>query len=313
MDAISPPRLSVRACAARDGQLQKGPSPLPIWRSKAQSHQRWIVLYPFASDLHLEFLQESWPGERIIDPVADVDVLVLAGDIAAGSNGIRSFGDWPSPDARVPIIYIAGNHEFYGHPLEPQRERMKAAAAQRDVHFLENETIVIGQVRFLGATLWTDYKLRPDRTQAQQMEAVERGLNDHRLIRTGRKLFTANDALERHMESRAWLISELVKPWEGKTVVVTHHGPHPLSTHPRYVDNPLNGGFVSDLSEILLSGAAPDFWLHGHVHDGFDYTVGRTRVVANPAGYVRNRRSARSRQAFEFENPIFNPTMVLEV
>lgn len=266
-----------------------------------------------ASDLHLEFLQESWPGERIIDPVADVDVLVLAGDIAAGSDGIRSFSDWPSPDARVPIIYIAGNHEFYGHPLEPQRERMKAAAAQRDVHFLENEAVVIGEVRFLGATLWTDYTLRPDRTQAQQMEAVERGLNDHRLIRTGRKLFTAKDALERHMKSRAWLVSELVKPWKGKTVVVTHHGPHPLSTHPRYADNPLNGGFVSDLSKILLSNSAPDLWLHGHVHDGFDYTVGRTRVVANPAGYVRNRRAARSRPEFEFENPVFNPTMVLEV
>lgn len=266
-----------------------------------------------ASDLHLEFLQEAWPGEHIIDPVACADVLVLAGDIAAGSDGINFFGDWPSPNGRVPVVYVAGNHEFYGHPIGPQRERMKAAAALRGVHFLENETVEIGEVRFLGATLWTDYKLRSDRTQAQQMEAVERGLNDHRLIRTGRKLFTAKDALERHMESRAWLISELAKSWEGKTVVVTHHGPHPLSTHPRYVDNPLNGGFVSDLSEILLSSNAPHLWLHGHVHDGFDYTVGCARVVANPAGYIRNRRSAGNRQEFEFENPLFDPRMVVEV
>lgn len=266
-----------------------------------------------ASDLHLEFLQEGWPGERIIEPVADADVLVLAGDVAAGSDGIRSFGDWPSPGARLPVIYVAGNDEFCGHPLESQRERMNAAAARKGVHFLEIETTEIDNVRFLGATLWTDYKLRPDRSQAQQMEAVERGLNDHRLIRTGRKLFTAKDALVLHTESRAWLTTELAKPKEGKTVVVTHHGPHPLSTHPRYADNPLNEGFVSDLTEILLSTSAPDLWLDRHVHDGFDYMAGRTRVVANPAGYIRNRRSAGNQQEFEFESPLFNPCLVLEV
>lgn len=266
-----------------------------------------------ASDLHLEFLQQDWPDERIIKPAPDADVLVLAGDIAAGSDGIRSFCDWTSQVGRVPVIYVAGNHEFYGHPLGPQRDRMKASAAQRGIHFLDNETVEIGKVRFLGATLWTDYKLRSDRPQAQQMEAAERGLNDHRLIRTGLKSFSAEDALDLHMESRAWLTSELAKPWVGKTVVVTHHGPHPLSTHPRYADNPLNGGFVSDLSEILLSSDAPDLWLHGHVHDGFDYMVGRTRVVANPAGYIRNRRSAGNRQEFVFENPVFDPCLVLEV
>lgn len=266
-----------------------------------------------ASGLHLEFLQEAWSGEHIIDPVASADVLVLAGDIAVGSDGIDFFGDWPSPNGRVPVIYVAGNRAFYGHPIGPQREHMKAAAALRGVHFLENETVEIGEVRFLGATLWTDYKLRSDRTQAQQMEAVERGLNDHRLIRTGRKLLAAKDAFERHMESRALLVSELAKPWEGKTVVVIHHSPHPLSTHPRYVDNPLNGGFVSDLSEILLSSNAPALWLHGHVHDGFDYTVGCARVVANPAGYVRNRRIAATRADFEFENETFEPRMVVEV
>lgn len=189
---------------------------------------------------------------------------------------------------------------------------MKAAAAQQNNHFLENETIEIGNVRFLGATLWTDYKLRADRTQAQQMEDAERGLSDHRLIQKGFQYFTARDALVLHTESRAWLSTELQKPWAGKTVVVTHHGPHPLSVHQRYATNPLNGDFVSDLSEILLSNSAPDLWLHGHVHDGFDYMVGRTRVVANPAGYIRNRRSATKRQEFQVENPKFDPRLVLE-
>lgn len=266
-----------------------------------------------ASDLHLELLQANWPNERIIAPVPGADVLVLAGDIADGIEAFQLFANWPSRAERVPIVYVAGNHEFYGHPIEPMRLKMQGVAARDNIHFLENECLEVSDVRFLGATLWTDYKLRADRSQAQQMEALERGLNDHRLIRTGRKSFTAKDALDRHLTSRSWLIAALAKPWDGKTVVVTHHGPHPLSTHQRYVNNPLNPGFVSDLSEILDPPTAPDLWLHGHVHDSFDYTVGRTRVVANPAGYIRNRRFAAGRDYFQFENATFDPNMLLEV
>lgn len=266
-----------------------------------------------ASDLHLEFLQRDWPGERIITPVPGADVLVLAGDIADGAEPFRLFADWPSHPARVPIIAVAGNHEFYGHVYAPILEKMREGAALNNIHFLENESVVIGETRFLGATLWTDYKLRSDRNQLQQMEAAERGLNDHHLIRTGQNVFTAQDALNRHQESRAWLIEELAKPWAGKTVVVTHHGPHPLSVHPKYAGDVLSAAFVSDLSEILLSERAPDLWVHGHVHDSFDYTVGRTRVVANPSGYVRNSGFASSRFDLSFENAAFDRNLVLEV
>lgn len=266
-----------------------------------------------ASDLHLEFLAEGWPGERLIQPATNADVLVLAGDIAAGSDGVKAFGGWPPVGPRIPVIYVAGNHEYYGHELDLQRERMKAWADRCEVNFLENKSLVIDGVRFLGATLWTDYKLNTALSQEQQMEAAEKGLTDHRLIRMGVRKFTAHDTLKIHGASRAWLETELSKPWDGRTVVVTHHGPHPLSVHPRYADSAINGGFVSDLSDILLSRHAPDLWLHGHVHDGFDYTVGRTRVVANPAGYVRNRRTAGNPQAFDFENPLFNTGLVVDV
>lgn len=266
-----------------------------------------------ASDLHLDFLQHQWPGERIITPVAGADALVLAGDIAGGTEAFQLFGDWSSKAERVPIIMVAGNHEFYGHAIEPMRLNMKEDAARHNIHFLENESMVIGDTRFLGATLWTDYKLRLDRSQQYQMEYAQQCLNDHLLIRTGRCVFTAQDALDRHLQSRAWLIAELAKPWAGETVVVTHHAPHPLSVHPRYADDVLSAAFVSDLSEILLSDDAPVLWVHGHVHDGFDYTVGRTRVVANPAGYIRNRRMARNRDDFTFENGAFDPNLMLEV
>jgi len=115
--------------------------------------------------------------------------------------------------------------------------------------------------------------------------------------------------LNRHEVARAWLKEELAKPFDGKTVVVTHHGPHPLSVHPRYVGDPLNAAFVSDLS-ALMPGV--DLWLHGHTHAGSDYQVGRCRVVANPAGYVRNREFAH-RDDFVFENETFDRNLIVEL
>lgn len=261
-----------------------------------------------ASDLHLEFLQTNWPGERLIAPVPGADVLVLAGDIASGSNAIAMFKDWP-----VPVIYVVGNHEYYRHTDVILRESLFKEASITGVHFLECNAIEIGMTRFIGCTLWTDYKLSSKLSQQVQMEYAERCLNDHRLIRTESGLFTAQDALELHVSSRTWLEQELAKAFNGKTVVVTHHGPHPGSTHPRYVGDQLNAAFVSDLSEILQGDHAPDLWIHGHVHDGFDYTVGRTRVIANPAGYVLNRQEHVQSSEFRFENKIFARDLILEI
>jgi hypothetical protein len=195
------------------------------------------------------------------------------------------------------------------------QDKLREAAAQprkAPFHFLENQSIVIGGVRFLGATLWTDYKLSKDLSQQASMQYAQRSLNDHLRIGTGQQKFSAQNALDLHMQSRAWLIEEMAKPFDGKTVVITHHGAHPQSTHPRYVnsESEINAAFVSDMSD-LLPGA--DLWVHGHVHDGFDYTIGRCRVVANPAGYVMNRREAFKRDLFRFENATFKPKLVLEV
>ena len=268
-----------------------------------------LIKIQLASDLHLEFLQRGYPGERLIAPESGADVLVLAGDIANGVEALNLFADWSDPFNRIPVIYVGGNHEFYGHAIEPMRRKMKEAAARHNIHFLENESVVVKGVRFLGTTLWTDYRLDPYLSQAQQMQHLEYGLNDHQLIRSGGKRFTTQDALRCHQQARAWLQQELAQPWAGKTVVVSHHAPHRLSIHPRYQDNILNPGFVSDLSDLLPS---VDLWLHGHAHDGFFYQVGRCRVVANPAGYVLNRGCASPAQ-FEFENQAFNPALMLEL
>ena len=104
-----------------------------------------------ASDLHLEFLRNLDPKERLIEPAEGADVLVLAGDIAGGSNSLRIFKDWPTP-----VVLLAGNHEYYGRGIEETQKGMRHEAEAAGIHFLENQSVVIDGGRFLGATLWTD-------------------------------------------------------------------------------------------------------------------------------------------------------------
>ena len=272
-----------------------------------------IMKLQLASDLHLEFLQRQWPGERLITPAPGADLLVLAGDIANGTQVLELFADWP-----VPVLYLAGNHEFYGESLHPMRERLRKESAGTRVHFFDNDRLDLEGVRFLGCTLWTDYRLDKNEPQRVQMARCERALSDHWCIRMGKEMgkglgkgtFTAQHALHEHEHSIGWLKGELAKPFDGPTVVMSHHGPHPRSIHRRYAGHLANAGFVSDLTD-LMPGVA--LWLHGHVHDSFDYIVGDCRVVANPRGYGLNRGQVNGPTELEFENPAFDGGLVLEV
>jgi predicted phosphodiesterase len=256
-----------------------------------------------ASDLHLEFLEQRFPGYRIVEPT-DAEVLIIAGDIHANTKAIAAFADWP-----VPVIYVHGNHEAYNEEYFDLVEKMRAASAGSNVHYLERDEWVLNDVRFLGCCMWTDYRLYSDDPQPAMKEA-ERCLNDHRVIRTPHGRFSAQDALQLHTQSRAWLAEKLNENFDGATVVITHHGPHPGSIHPRYANAAINAAFISDLTQLM--GKA-DLWIHGHVHDSFDYEVSGTRVIANPRGYARNRSTAQSPEYIEWENEMFDPRLVVLV
>lgn len=256
-----------------------------------------------ASDLHLDLLQEQFPGYRAVEH-AGADVLVIAGDIHAGLGAFEAFADWP-----VPVVYVSGNHEAYHHEYGSLIQQMRERSAGSDFHYLEQEQRVIGGVRFLGCCLWTDYLVTGGERQ-ELMAQADQHLYDHRLIRHGAGLFAAADALQVHQRSRDWLEAALATPFDGPTVVVTHHGPHPRSIHPRYEGSPINAAFVSDLTPLMGKAAA---WLHGHVHDSFDYAVDGTRIVANPRGYALNRKAAESVEQIDWENKAFQPSLVIEV
>lgn len=255
------------------------------------------------SDLHLEF--ERYYHNTPLRDLPDADVCVVPGDILNGcANSIHYLAKEIAQ--AMPVVFVAGNHEFYGESIVEGFEWGRTAAEEFPrVHFLENESVVLGGVRFLGSMLWTDYAVEgsgPDDV-AFAMAVSEQQLNDHRQI-AWRRLpvyegFPPKRALDLHRRSRGWLDRTLAEPRDGPTVVVTHHAPHRGSIHPRYKGSTLNACFASDLTP-LIEKRKPDLWVHGHMHDSFDYRVAGTRIVCNPKGY-------------QSENPRFDPRLIVEV
>ena len=201
------------------------------------------------SDLHLEFA-------TFTPPAIDADVVVLAGDIHVGVDGMSwaraHFGD-------TPIVYVAGNHEFYGHELEAELHRLRDAAQLNDIELLDTDQVILNGVRFLGATLWTDFDYnggRPDE-RARAMTVAQRSLPDFQIIQfrdSGR--LSPEDTRSIHCLHERWLRARLSEPYEGATVVVTHHLPHELSVHPKHRGSALNPAFVTHLPHLVTSPVA---------------------------------------------------------
>ena len=241
------------------------------------------------NDLHIEF-------EDFAPPATDADVVVLAGDIGVGLDGLR----WIQarfPDR--PVIYVPGNHEFY-HQDIALIDELKAEAPG-NLHVLNDNQVIIDGVRFLGSTLWTDFALFGEADKFFAIQAARQRMTDFSIIHKHGQRFTPEDAIRLHTASRDWLARMLAEPFDGATVVVTHHAPSSRSVHPRYAHDLLTPAFASNL-ENLMDGGRAALWVHGHMHESFDYEVYGTRVVCNPRGY-----------APEALNPDFRPDWVIEI
>jgi len=240
------------------------------------------------NDLHLEF-------DEFSPPETDADVVVLAGDIHVGLAALP----WVATHfPKQQIVYVPGNHEFYNHDIT-LHEQLKIQAPNQ-CHVLNNDSVFINGTRFLGSTLWTDFALFGETEKINSMQYAGLCMNDFRAIRYNGHRFRPESAATLHAESRRWLVSQLEQSFAGKTVIVTHHVPSPLSISPKYTNNPLNPAFVSNLESLMDDQIS--LWVHGHTHESFDYTVNGTRVVCNPRGYV----------SYEL-NESFNPSLVVEI
>jgi len=267
-----------------------------------------------ASDVHLEF------GPISLENTEGADVLILSGDICVAKdimdrdvNGIFDRFDRNSSIhqffqeccERFPhVIYIMGNHEHYhgdyNDTVTVLRNRLGYLA---NLHILDKEMVQLGDVSFIGGTLWTDMNKEDDITLLH-MKGM---MNDFRCVtnsknvvnykifdennnaqfRTRAAMFTPEDAVVDHRAMIEYIRIMIEGKFDQKFVVVGHHSPSKLSTKPQYENEVImNGGYSSDLSEFILDHPQIKLWTHGHTHHKFDYMIGSTRIVCNPRGYI---------------------------
>lgn len=264
------------------------------------------VRIQIASDLHLEHVEWRFPAYRGVEP-CDADILVLAGDIAKGTRALDLFAAWPCP-----VIYVPGNHEYYDSSLTTvNADFLRRAEKFQNVNILAPGTVELAGIRFIGCTLWTDYELFGKDHRDQAMAICGKTIPDHARIKEVDAMpFTPSTALAQHLTQRRWLKDRLAEPFDGKTVVITHHAPSPLSLHPDYAEDITSAAFISDLSELL--GVA-DLHIHGHTHNSFDYAVKATRVMANPMGYSKGIKLVPTPAELQHENPHFDSRLLVEL
>ena len=210
---------------------------------------------------------------------------MLAGDIVRPFEGCA----WAQRLGK-PVIYVAGNHEFYGGSIDGTIAALREHSADTAIHLLETNELIVEGVRFLGTTLWSDFSIvdEAERAQAEGLAlAMIRDFSRIRADSSADRFFSPADSTELFRRSAAWLQRKLDEPFDGPTVVVTHHAPSQRSIHPRFAGSPLNTCFVSDAERMMGSARVP-LWIHGHTHDSFDYSVEGTRVLCNPRGYAKN-------------------------
>lgn len=214
-------------------------------------------------------------------PLEGVDAVLCAGDVANGPEGLAELA---SRCRGVPLIAVAGNHEYYAGPADTGavQARLQALSDAGVLHWLERRSLLLDGLRILGTTLWTDFALYG--AAAAGMAASARVMPDFRgAIRHDDRRLTPADTVRWHRASVEWLATELARPFPGPTVVVTHHAPHPACIEPAYAGDPVSAAFASDLGALLDGRAA--LWIHGHCHRATHFTVGGTRVISNPRGY----------------------------
>lgn len=253
------------------------------------------------SDLHHELWREYAP--RSNPSISRPDVVVLAGDINVGARAV----EWATRMfPTLPVVYVHGNHEAYGKNLEDVQEQIaQACQASGHVHFLNCGEFKLGNIRFLGATLWTDFKLFGDDMRQASMREADAVMTDYKRIRLAKQGFRklrSTDTAQLHGAHRLWLKEKLAEPHAGKTVVVTHMAPSLKSVADGFENDLSSAAYASRLDDLVQMA---DVWIHGHMHESSDYHIGKCRVVCNPCGYMK--------RGGQGENPEFDPNFIIEI
>ena len=238
-----------------------------------------------ASDIHLE----NYVAGQPLPDLGRGDTLILAGDILCARhfktdgylhNVYDTFLNDCSKNFNQ-VLYVLGNHEHYGFNYEGTHKKILDNLPD-NFHLLENETIKIGNVIFIGFTFWTDFR----KENPLEMMDAQSYMNDYKVIRITsnyRKLNT-NDTLQFHKDSKQYLLNKLDELKDEEVFVISHHSPTLQSIAPEF-KNSCNGAYCSDLDDLILYHPNIKHWVYGHSHTAMDFYIGGCRVINNAVGY----------------------------
>ncbi|MCC6608295.1 MAG: metallophosphoesterase [Burkholderiales bacterium] len=262
----------------------------------------FTILY--FSDIHIEIREKlgrlGWTERYPLDLGPDLracagsaDLLVLAGDIGRMRSrrdvSTLAYAAQAAAFLACPAVVVPGNHEYYRGSFDEEREGLLGARLEGVTVLDRGEArypTAAGELRVLGATLWTDYAANGD--PAEAMRRAQEEIVDHRLIvRRDGAPFRPEDALAEHRLSRAWLAARLAEPHAGPTLVVTHHVPHSAAHNPRFGITPLSPAFHSDCDELIDAAARAQVlaWVFGHHHWSHEVALRGVRLVSAQTGY----------------------------
>ena len=260
------------------------------------------------SDIHVDV---NPPATVRLAPLpTDRDsILVLAGDFGTP----KKLADWLKivADPFLRVVAVLGNHDYWGFSVERAPEKWREGLAKHlpgdmmaRLTLLERQTLDIGNIRFFGTTLWSDF----DGGDFYSMRAAQETMQDHKRIRChgGARRFLPRDALGLHLASKAWLEESIAQPWAGHKVVITHHAPAWESIHKSFRQDDLSGAYASRLEETVArtGDQGVRLWMHGHTHHAVDYRIGAVRVLSNAFGYPREGTGVQLDQVIELEEKV---------
>lgn len=278
------------------------------------------------SDAHLEFVYEASETAPIHQRTNHIDkilpsmeddsqtILVVAGDLASAVKIPRIVNFFHLVADRFKhIIYVLGNHEHYHGNIHTTENVISDALKDfPNITVVGNKvkTLLMDDVLFVAATLWTDYGKKTFAVDDIR-NSISCGINDHHLIK-----ITQSDGMNRsfHPDDGALLhedavidIDRALESHKGKSIVITHHLPSFKCVSARFTltesSRKMNHAFASDL-DWLIERHQPDAWIFGHTHDPFCYKINNTTLVCNPVGYPNENNVFRSK---------YNPNLVIEL
>lgn len=285
------------------------------------------------SDVHQRFNKVS------IHP--ETQIILALGDLGEGNK----CADWLLSLNKT-VLYVPGNHEFYNYDITERLKELDSKFKNSKVILLNDKVAQAKNVQFIGSTLWSDQFSQ----NYQMMKTAASMLNDYKLIEVSHflkneenlieyantleqfnnsapklkgffpkkpKYFNPLIALILHKKSVSFLHNQLRQPFNGNTVVLTHHAPllnsllfsgyAPLDEDNKFLEffnlkfrETKNASYASDLS-FLIKEFKPNLWLHGHLHNGAHYAYDQTSILSNPIGYE------------DWQNPHFTQPFLIDL